>query len=129
MGLGQKLQAVSQKVNTKLGTQDGTIVIRKRTVTENAKFGRAYTAGTNSDVSLTAGVKVERVRAFETDAAGTIQVDDLKLTIPGNLVTETQFTDAFIVYAGRNWQIVSRAPVVIYSGVVAEWRVIARVLK
>lgn len=126
MSLGTKLQNVHKKVNTKLGVQDGTIVFRKRTITPASDFGKPYTTATNSDVTITAGIKVERVKAYETDGAGTIQVGDLKLTIPANLITEDQLTGAEVIYGGQTYSIITRFPTEIYSGVAVQWRVIAR---
>lgn len=126
MSLGSKLQSVHNRVNTKLGTQDGTIVFRKTTITPGSEFGMPYATTSNSDVTITAGIKLSRVRAFEVDAAGTFQVGDLKLLIPGGLITELQLTDAKVLYSGLTYSIIHREPKEIYSGVVVNWLVIAR---
>lgn len=126
MSLGEKLQVVHKKVNTKLGTQDGTVVFRKRAVTPSGTFGKPYSSSTNSDVTVAAGIKIERVKAWETDSGGTMQVGDLKLTIPANLVTETQLNGAEVIYNSQTYSIVNRFPTEIYSGVAVQWRVIAR---
>jgi|SRR5882672_3755142 len=126
MSLGLKLQKVHKKVNIKLGVQDGAIIFRKRTVTEAANFGKPYTSAPATDVTITAGIKVERVKSYETDGGGTIQVGDLKLTIPANLITETQLTDAEVIYNNQSYSIITRFPTEIYSGVAVQWRVIAR---
>lgn len=126
MSLGTKLQSVHNRVNTKLGTQDATIVFRKTTNTPAAEFGLSYSASSNSDVTITAGIKVGRVKSFETDGGGTIQVGDLKLLVPGSLVTETQLNGAKVLYSSQTYSIIHREPVEIYSGVVVNWLVIAR---
>ena len=125
MTLGSKLQTVHNKVNAKLGTQDGTIVFRKQTVVAD-EFGKPYTSNTNSDVTITAGIKVGRLKAYETDGGATFKIGDLKLIVPGGLITEAQLTDAKIIYGGETYSILDRSPVEIFSGVVVNWRVIAR---
>lgn len=126
MGLGQKLQSAYNKVNTKLGTQDGTIVFRKKTVVSNSTFGKPYTSSANSDVSISAGIKIGRMTAFEVSNSSVFKMDDLKLIIPGGLVTEAQLTNAEVVYNSNSYTIVSKSPLEIYSGVVVNWLVIAR---
>jgi hypothetical protein len=125
MSLGAKLQAVHSKVNTKLGTQDASMTFRKKTTVRNTELGRPHTSVTNSDVVIAAGIKVERVKAYETDAGGTIQIGDLKLTIPGGLITEAQLTGAEIIYSGQTYSIKAMHPTEILSGVAVNWRVIA----
>lgn len=126
MSLGGKLQSVHNRVNTKLGTQDGTIVFRKTTITEPSEFGQAYQAATNSDVTITQGIKVGRIKAYETDRGGTIHVGDLKLIIPGSLISEAQLDGAKIIYSGLDYAIILRRPTEILSGVVVQWEVIGR---
>ena len=129
MSLGTKLQNVHKKVNTKLGVQDAAIIFRKHNVTQSPTFGKPYTAASNSDVTISAGIKVERVKAYETDGGGTMQVGDLKLTVPANLITETQLKVSEVVYNGEDYAIITYFPTEIYSGVAVQWRVIARFKK
>ena len=131
MSLGTKLQAVHSKVNTKLGTQDGTIVFRKHTLTQPTTFGKAYSANTNSDVTITAGVKVSRVKAYEVDKTGTLALNDVKFIVPGGLLSEDQLKaekdkPVEIVYGSKTYGIVSYAPTEIISGVPVNWLVYAR---
>ncbi len=125
MSLGSKLQNVHKKVNTKLGVQDAVVIFRKHTVIPAADFGKSYVSSTPVDITIHAGIKIERVKAYETDG-GTIQVGDLKLTIPTNLITEAQLDGVEVVYNGQTYSILTRFPTEIYSGVAVQWRVIAR---
>jgi hypothetical protein len=124
--LGTKLQSAYTKVNTKLGTQDGDIVIRKKTTVPAAEFGRPNGTPTTTNVTITAGVKVGRVKAYEVVPSGELRLDDLKLIIPANLVTETQLDKAQIVYGGKTYSVVSKSPTEIYGGVPVQWKVIGR---
>lgn len=126
MGLGEKLQAAYQKVHTKLGMQDGDIVFRKVTETPASDFGVAHTSATNADVTVTEGIRVSRVQAHNLDAAGKLRIGDLRLLVPGNLVTEAQLTDARIVYGGLNHTIVQKTYKEILGGVGTAWIIFAR---
>lgn len=128
MPLGQKLQAAYQKVNTKLGTQDGPVIIRRKTQVQG-DFGTAYTTSVNSDVTITSGLILSRLKSYELDRQGVFQVGDLKVIIPGNLVTEAQLQDAELVYGGNAYFVVKSYPSEIYSGVIVNWIVIARLMK
>lgn len=126
MTLGEKLQTVYQKVNTKLGTQDGTVVFRKVTETPAAEFGVRHSSTSNSNVTITDGIKISRLKAYDLDRAGMLQIGDLKLEVPGNLITEAQLTDAKIIYGGLTWGILKKTPKEILGGVVTAWIVLAR---
>lgn len=128
MPLGQKLQNAYKKVNTKLGTQDGTVIIRRKT-TVQGDFGTAYSSASNSDVTINAGLKLSRLKANELDRQGMFKVGDLKITIPGNLVTEAQLEDAELIYKGSAYFVVQCGLSEIYSGVIVNWIVIARLVK
>ena len=127
MTLGTKLQSVASRVNAKLGTQDAPIVFRKTTVSADPKFGKPYSSTSNTDVTITQGAKVSRIRGREVDAAGTLRVGDLKLMVPGGLLTEAHLKDSQILYSGDTYGIVAFQPASILSGVVVEWQVIGRV--
>ena len=126
--LGEKLQTVHQRVNTKLGTQDSSVVFKTPVVTKSEEFGRAYESVEPSELSLPQGVKIRKIKAKETDRAGTIKVDDLKVTIPGSLITEAVLKNknTVLTYNSDDYAIKSFAPTDIISGVVVQWVVIAR---
>lgn len=125
MPLGQKLQNAYRKVNTKLGTQDGTVIIRRR-VEAQGDFGTAYTSNVNSDVTIASGLKLSRLKAYEVDKGGVFQVGDLKIIVPGSLVTEAQIKESVLVYNNATYSVVKYYPSEIYSGVIVNWIIIAR---
>lgn len=126
MGLGDKLQAVHEKVYTKLGTQEGDVVFVKQTVTKG-EIGQPYASQSSTSVTLTEGVMVSRVNNHSIREGSIFQLDDLILKVPGNLITEAQLTDSKCTYNGQTYSIVSKKPVEIYSGVVTQWEIILRV--
>lgn len=128
MSLGTKLQAAAQKVNTKLGTQDASITFRTVAITPASEFGQAYSASTPTDVEIASGIDVGRVNTYEAMASGgKLKLGDLKLKVPGNLLTENQLKSAKILYSSKTYSILNYAPMKIYSGVVVEWKIWARV--
>ncbi len=126
MSLGEKLQKAYEKVNKKLGTQDGPVDITIKTHTAAAEFGRAHTATSETTVSISEGLKIERMKSYEIAPSGPWRQDDIKLIIPGNLVTEDQLDQAVIEYGDKTYSIAGKFPTEIYGGVVVQWRVIAR---
>lgn len=127
MSLGAKLQAAHAKVAGKLGQQEGSVVFRKRAHVSGAAFGAAYASNSYTDVTITSGVRVSRVTSHNVDRGGLWQVNDLRLYVPGSLLSEAQLTGAEVVYGGRVHGIVSAAPTEIISGVPVLWDIVCRV--
>lgn len=126
MSLGEKLQRVSQKVNTKLGMQDGPVIIRRTVKTQPSKIGQNYTGETNQDITLDTGIAISWVKSYETDSAGTVLVGDLKLSIPVNLLTKEQLDGAVVVYDSQVYSIISDNFDKILGGVGVNWLIVAR---
>lgn len=129
MSAGQKIQAALKKVHVKLGLQDGDIIFRKVIKTVGDKFGKPYTATSVVDMTIKEGIKIEFVKSYDTDSAGTIKLGDLKLTVPGGLIAEEGFTGAVVIYKGETYSIQRVQQKSILSGVVTAWIVFVRLKK
>lgn len=125
--LGDKLQKVHARVNKKLGSQLSPVVFRKPNVTAASDFGNNYASTSNTDVTISAGAQVSFVNAKQTDALGTARVGDLRVRIPGHLITEAQIAGSDVLYGGLTYAIINYYPVQTYSAVVVNWEVIARI--
>lgn len=125
MTAGESIQAAYQKVNIKLGKQDKTITFRKTARVPNTSFAQGYTE-TNTDVVIAQGIKISRLNAFQVDSGGLYKLNDLKLKIPGNLITEAQIKDSLIFYGTDKHTLVNYRPLDLFSAVVTEWEVVAR---
>lgn len=126
MSLGEKLQRVSQKVNTKLGMQDGPVIIRRTIKTQPSKIGQNYTGETSQEITLDTGIAISWVKSYETDSAGTVLVGDLKLSVPVNLLTKEQLDGAVVVYDSQVYSIISDNFDKILGGVGVNWLIVAR---
>jgi hypothetical protein len=127
MGLGQKLQAAYNKVNTRLGTQQGPVVFTKRANTPAAEFGLPYAStAPSSTVTLNSGVAVGWVSAREVFDGGTWEIGDIKIQVPGNLINETQIDGATVFYNNVIYSVVTWNPKGVYSGVVTLWEIVGR---
>jgi hypothetical protein len=124
--LGEKLQKVHSKVNTKLGKQDGPITFKKNTPASQAAFGKPYNSPVVTTLEITAGIGVTFAQAWQEKTGGRIQAGDLILTIPGDLVAAAWLTDSHILYQGFKLDIQSKAPKEIFGGVPVQWVVTAR---
>ncbi len=124
--LAEALQEVYQTVNTELGTQDGSVTFQTRTVVENNTFGLPDTSTTNNDVSIATGLKISKVKTRELDPGGKVQVDDLKIEVPANLLAEAQLKDSDILYNGKTYTLITYSPLEILSSVPVRWQVIVR---
>lgn len=127
MSLAGKLQNAYEKVHKKLGMQDGDITFRKVQTSQSTEFGLPYAASSHSEVVISEGVKVSRLKAYEVDPAGLFQVNDLKLIIPASLINENQVDGSKLIYNGKTHSIKSFKPSNIYSGEAINWEIIARV--
>lgn len=126
MTLGDKLQKAYTKVYTKLGQQEGPVIIRKKTHAPAPEFGLDYSENIVIDLAINAGVAVSRVNAWEIKPEGILRIDDLRFTIPCNLLTEAQLDGVFLVYGGEIYTIILKQPSEIYGGVPVRWRIVGR---
>jgi hypothetical protein len=126
MGLGERLQGVKSRVYTKMGKQDGPVIVRKTTVVRGADIIGGGQTETNSDVTISQGVKLGHVKAYQTGSAGRVKLGDFTFDIPGDLITEAQLTNAVVVYGGGTYDIQLLRPSKIVGGVAVSWLVIAR---
>lgn len=124
--LGTKLQSAYQKVNTKLSKQLGSVVFRKATVTKGSKFGMDYASSSNVDVTLSSGVEVIHVKAAQTQEQGTLRAGDIRVIVPGNLITDAQIDGADIIYDGITYSVIDYQPKEVYGAKVVRWEVLGR---
>lgn len=128
MGLAEKLQAAHLKVNTKLGFQDKTIKLAKRTKTSGG-IGEVK-VGTGSLIELE-GARVGLVSARMAKPSGPYEIDDLSIIFPASLATKAQIEGAHILYGDEEFQIVHFAPAkvegtpAVMGGQVINWQIIA----
>lgn len=134
MALGEKVQAAFSKVNAKLGTQEGSIVFTKSTKNRAGNdFGQGFTTS-NSSVTITSGARAQRVSEYTAaNSQGLLQEDDLILIIPGNKFSaESEIQAAKVTYKGDTYSVVRHNPYgidgspPILSGVITNWRIVAR---
>jgi hypothetical protein len=133
MALGDKLQTLASKLYTKFGTQQGTVVIRNTAKTKGSSgIAGPYASAINTDITLASGVSVSFANEYKVSSAGTVQVGDLLMTIPGDKVTAAQLKNAKIIYPFTNqaadprYDVKSFRPSQILNGVVTVWRIVAR---
>lgn len=126
MTLGTKLQKVHLKVNKKLGFQDASITFRKSTKVAPDRFGQSYQSVSNSDITITGGVKIYPMTARDLDAAGVFKINDLVLIVPGSILTESQIDGSTVIYKSKDYSIINASPVDIVSGVAVNWKIVLR---
>jgi hypothetical protein len=128
MSTGEKLQQVAEKVATKLGKQDAPITFRLVAKGSKAHVAAAPTV-TNDDLTISSGLSIGFVTAYEVRQPGVLEVGDLRLLIPGHKVTEARLRACEIVYRSERWSIVNYSPTKLISGVPVKWQVLARRVK
>lgn len=127
MSLGEKLQAAAEKVYTKLGTQEGIITFRRFEGQESDVFGLPHQNVNVEEVAIAEGCKVDRVKAFEANEGAGLRMGDLKLFVPGHLLTEDQLNGGVVDYLDKRHIILNYRANAVFSSVVVEWVVYARV--
>jgi glutamine cyclotransferase len=126
--IASRLQRAFYTVNVRMQTQEDTLIIRKKTHTQTS-FGQGYATNTSSDVVITEGAGVSRISAYQIDKNNTYKEGDLKVYIPGQLVTESQLENACLIYQEQEWAIVSKLPNGALSRIPVGWSIIARIEK
>lgn len=124
--LGEALREVYSVVNDALGVQDASVTFRTRTVTDNPTFGLPDTSSTNSDIVISVGLKISRVKAREVAPGAKIMDNDLKIEVPASLLAEAQLKNSEIIYNNQTYTLIQYAPMEIYSGIPVRWSAIGR---
>jgi hypothetical protein len=127
MSLGEKLQSVAEKVNTKLGTQTGPITFRIESRAAGDNLAAPYEDVENNDLTITEGIREGRVGSFRVGGSdGNLRLGDLILIIPGNLVTRERLEACKIIHSNKVHSILNFRPLKVISGVATKWEVLAR---
>lgn len=126
MGLGEKLQAVKAKVNTRLGKQDGPVTFRL--ILPGVKLHAMHDVDFSSDdLIVTEGLALALLSSLRYNQPGTLQSGDLILSIPGGLVADDRIKNEAlqILYGGKVYTPLERTPRIV-GGVIIEWRLVSR---